>query len=176
MSERNSEFEIVNGRTQELPSRSVLACVTVSQITGELNRHVRCNNLGFVVANTLFTIDAQSANRRRPSAAFVSFDRWPVPTLPNTDPWEVVPDFAIEVVSPSNSAKEIDAKIVDFFRSGVRLTWIVYPDSARFHIYTSADQMSVVNRDGELTGGNVLPEFKVKVADLYRGMTKPNPQ
>jgi len=56
------------------------------------------------------------------------YQRWPKDRpLPHTDPWLVVPELAIEVISKSNPAEEMLDKIQEYFDAGVQLVWVVYP-------------------------------------------------
>ena len=78
------------------------------------------HRLGTVTTETLFRL-GPDLPQRRPDAAFVSAARWPMDReIPVNDPWDVVPDLAIEVVSPSNSAQEVIDKLGDYFAAGVR--------------------------------------------------------
>jgi Uma2 family endonuclease len=47
------------------------------------------------------------------------------------------PELCIEVVSPSNSVKEIQEKIAAYIATGAQEVWIVYPQSKRCEFYGS---------------------------------------
>ncbi len=111
--------------------------------------------------------------QRHPDVAFVSYARWPTSVVAREAAWNVVPDLAIEIVSPSNLAEEIDRKITDYFQSEVRLVWVLYPDSGRVYIYQSPMQVSILERPDTLDGGEVLPGFRLLIAQLYEAMVKP---
>ena len=67
---------------------------------------------GQVDVEMLYLLDAPKNLQRRPDVAFVSFERWPRDRpIPGTNALEVVPDLAIEVVSPTNSANEVMEKL-----------------------------------------------------------------
>jgi Uma2 family endonuclease len=51
------------------------------------------------------------------------------------------PELCIEVVSPSNSVKEMDEKRTAYLATGAREVWIVYPESKRWEIYGSQGQL-----------------------------------
>jgi Uma2 family endonuclease len=105
--------------------------------------------------------------------AFVSYGRWPAAVVAREPAWNVVPDLAVEIVSPTNLAKEIDRKITDYFQAGVRLVWVVYPDSDRVYVYQSPTHVSIMERTDTLAGGEVLPGFRLPIAQLYEAVTKP---
>jgi Uma2 family endonuclease len=76
----------------------------------------------------LFRIDPARGLERRPDLAFISHERWPLERrAPMAAAWEVVPDLAVEVVSPTNTANDVQDKVRDYCRAGVRLLWVVYP-------------------------------------------------
>jgi Uma2 family endonuclease len=105
--------------------------------------------------------------------AFVSYERWPEPVIARENAWHVVPDLAVEVVSPTNLAEEIDTKIADYFQAGVRLVWVIYPDSGRVYVYRSPTQVTVLERTDTMDGGEVLPGLQLPIERLYEAVTKP---
>lgn len=144
-----------------------------SELAGFLRDFIRRHKFGLVVTEMLFVLDAEQELQRRPDVAYVSYDRWPEASVPRANAWNVVPDLAVEVVSPTNLAEGIDEKIVEFFAAGVKLLWVIYPDTGRVYVYTSANESKVLERSGELDGGEVLPGFQVAIEELYRGLQKP---
>jgi Uma2 family endonuclease len=103
---------------------------------------------------------------RVPDAAFVSADR--LPKAPdNKGFYRVAPDLVVEVVSPSDRASDVLAKVMMWLDAGARLVWVADPETRTITV-TNADRSSHVLRDGDdLTGGDVLPEFVVPVAALF---------
>ena len=55
---------------------------------------------------------------RYPDISFISWDRLPGGEFPEDPCAGVVPDFAVEVLSASNTAAEIELKLDDYFRPG----------------------------------------------------------
>ena len=89
----------------------------------------------------------------------------PVPLRDNA--WDVVPDLAIEVVSPTDFAEDLLTKLDEYFRAGVSLVWVVYPSLRLIHVYESMTRIRVATATDELDGGAVLPGFRVAVAALF---------
>src|SRR5205814_1449288 len=119
-------YEVVNGQRVELPSMGIYA----SWITGQLDRRlgffVDEHRLGTVVPEALFILDTEHNLRRRPDLAFVSAERWPLDRLiPETGDWEVVPDLAVEVISPNDLFEDVLGKMHEYFDKGVRQVWIL---------------------------------------------------
>ena len=100
--------------------------------------------------------------------AFVSYERWPKDrTLPGTATWRVVPDLAVEVISPHDLAVEVLEKVDDYFRAGVRLVWVMYPRHRRVFVHTTPKSITVLDASDTLDGGDVLPGFQIHLTDLF---------
>jgi len=81
-----------------------------------LNSFAVGQKLGLAVHETLFVLHASRNPQRRPNAAFVSYARWPTAVVARESAWNAVPDLAVEIISPTNLAEEIDSKIMDYFQ------------------------------------------------------------
>lgn len=78
------------------------------------------------------------------------------------------PDLAVEILSPSNSRSEIDARLRDFFASGTQIAWLINPDTASVEICRSLTQRRLIGPGGELDGENLLPGFRYPINDLFK--------
>jgi Uma2 family endonuclease len=103
---------------------------------------------------------------RGPDAAFVANSRIPADLSPKGY-FPLPPDFAVEVVSPSNTAAEVQAKIVDYLQSGVKAVWVVYPGTRTVAVHLSLAEAKFY-RDGDvLTGEAAVPGFELPVTDIF---------
>ena len=161
-------YEVVNGEHVELPPMGVYEVWIASRLGYLLDSFVQPRRLGNVVGEMLFSLDPVKRLERRPDVAFVSYQRWPRHRpVPRTNAWEVVPELGVEVVSPSNSAEEIQTKLHDYFRTGVLLVWIIYPIQQLVYVYESPTRLRILTAADELDGGSVLPGFRMKIGDLF---------
>ena len=105
--EPDGHYEVVNGKVVEKPAMGVFETWFASELFGWLQRSPGIQEHGRVLSEMLFLLDAANDLKRRPDLAFVSHERWarnrPVP---RTAAWEVIPDLAIEIISPTNLACE----------------------------------------------------------------------
>lgn len=101
---------------------------------------------------------------RAPDAAFVATDRVPVD---RTGFARLAPDLAVEVVSPSNTMREINDKICDYLDAGTRMVWIIEPRRRTVTVYRSHDDIRILGEGDEVDGGDVLPGFSLRVRDLF---------
>ena len=161
-------YEIVNGQYVELPPMSTSSAVIASRLVRKLGAFADARQLGEVVSQPLFPTAPGTKTRRRPDVAFVSYTRWPKDRpLPNTDPWPVAPELAIEVVSPTDLIEEVFTKLMEYFQVGVNEVWIVFPKQRLVQVYQSLTSVRGLAGADELDGGDILPGFSIPVADLF---------
>ena len=103
---------------------------------------------------------------RIPDASFVSWDQLPGRRVPRVPIADLAPDLAIEVISPSNTAREMERKLHEYLAAGVQLVWYVYPEPQEIHVYT-AERHDVLTIEQELSGGDVLPGFVLPLRQLF---------
>jgi Uma2 family endonuclease len=116
----------------------------------------------------LYRIDQAKDLQRRPDVSFVSHARWPIRRrVPDVPVWDLVPDLAIEVVSPSNSANDVQKRIHEYFNAGVIRVWVVYPEEREVYVYSSPKQIQVLQIGDDLDGGELLPGFRLPLAALF---------
>lgn len=155
-------------------TESVLASV-INRLLGE---HVSKHKLG-VVSGEAGTLRILPQQIRIPDVTFVSWGRFPGGKLPKTPIPAVAPDLAVEVISKHNSEGEMRRKLQDYFTAGVRLVWYVDPRTRTAAVYTSPEQCTMIDENGVLTGGDVLPGFELSLRELFAevegGQEEPRP-
>ncbi|MFM9960476.1 MAG: Uma2 family endonuclease [Planctomycetaceae bacterium] len=158
--------ELINGVIVEKQMgwyESYLAMVLGSLLTV----HVQERRLGIVLGSDgVLRLFPQQA--RAPDVSFVSKQSLtqykpsrskPIPFL--------IPDLAVEVLSKSNTPKEIELKLQQYFTSGVRLAWVIDPKRKNAMIHTSLTERTAIDLDGLLDGGQVVPGFRVSLRELF---------
>ena len=162
-------YEIVDGIRLELPPMSIYSSLVANEIHNALVAYSVPRRLGRSVVETLFRLPLHSEQRRRPDVAFVTSTRWPAerPVSITANAWDVVPDLAVEVISPNDVVEELMEKLDDYFSAGVRSVWVVYPVQRRVQVYKSMDDIHGFGENDELDGGDILPGFRVNVGSLF---------
>jgi Uma2 family endonuclease len=161
-------YEVINGERVELPPMGAYQSVLASFLDQVLGPFARMKGQGRVVVETLFQLDREGKLQRKPDIAFVSYKRWPKNhRVPDTKAWDVVPDLAIEVNSPSNTGDEILQKIQDYFRAGVLCVWVVYPVTEQIFVFSSPAKNVILTKADYLDGESILPGFRFPVAQLF---------
>jgi Uma2 family endonuclease len=161
-------YEVVDGQIVELPPMGAYECDVASFLAFTLGQVIYAQKLGRVIVETMFWLDRSGKRKRRPDLAFVSAEKWPIRRrAPKSEAWEIVPDLAIEVVSESNSANEINLKLVDYFQAGVRQVWVIYPGSHQVYVYPSLTSVKILTQAYELDGGELIPGFRLSLTELF---------
>jgi len=159
-------YEIVDGRYVELPPMSTFSVLVTSRLTRRMGVFAESQQLGEVVSEMLFGLSP--SRRRRPDVAFVSYQRWARGRpIPNSDPWPVVPNLAVEVVSPTDDAGPLMQKVVEYFQAGVEQVWVIYPLLKLVYVYESLTKVRGFTDADELDGGSLLPGFKLVLSALF---------
>jgi Uma2 family endonuclease len=104
---------------------------------------------------------------RVPDLAFASWDRIPGRRRPTKPIAGFSPDLAIEVLSKSNTKKEMARKRREYFASGVRLVWEVNPRARTVVVFETPDRSTLLDESQTLDGGAVLPGFVLALAELF---------
>lgn len=158
-------FELVDGELIEMTPASGLHGIIAMRIGTILGNFVFEHKLGHVMAaETGFLLARDPDVVRAPDAAFVAWANVPDP-LPQGF-WPLAPDLAVEVVSPGDSAADVQRRVGDFLQAGTRLVWVIYPDTLSATVFHPGGEARVLNREAVLDGEAVLPGLRIPLADL----------
>lgn len=131
-----------------------------------LDAYVEEHGLGLVCnSQTTYRFVGQKPIRF-PDLSFVSRDRLPQQIDQNAD---FAPDLAVEVLSRGDDVSEVDKKILQYQRSGVRLVWVIHPAIQAMDVYRLRDGLKLQRLllEDELDGEDVIPGFKLNVSRLF---------
>ena len=103
---------------------------------------------------------------RIPDLSFIAWDTLPGRQVPKVPIPDLAPDLAVEVLSEGNTKREMDRKVREYFDAGVRLVWLIDPRKRTARVYSDPRRSRLVREDQSLDGGDVLPGFSVRLADL----------
>jgi Uma2 family endonuclease len=133
-----------------------------SNIVILLGNYVRQHKLGEIyIAETTFRIGESG---RKPDVAFVSQERIPE-NRRQASP--IPPDFAIEVVSPSDTVYDILEKVLEYLNAGTKMVWVIEPVLKTVTIYRSQNDIKILTLNDTLTGEEVVEGFQCAVAAIF---------
>jgi len=81
--------------------------------------------------------------------------------------YDGAPDLAVEVLSPSDTASEVQVKVQEYLTTGSRLVWVVDPRSETVATHHPSGEGRVYSGDQDVTGEDVLPGFSFRCRDLF---------
>ncbi|MCY3920163.1 MAG: Uma2 family endonuclease [Chloroflexi bacterium] len=141
----------------------------VTDLVIELGAFIKPRRLGTLVASDSgVRLERDPDTVREPDIAFTSAEKIPLDArIPGYA--EVVPDLVVEVHSPSDSRREVHDKARMWLSHGVRLVWVVYPETRTVDVHHGDAAISTLTADGSLNGLDVLPGFSCAVRTVFGG-------
>jgi Uma2 family endonuclease len=160
--------ELVDGTLVEKPV-GLLEALLAANIVHILRDFVLPRRLGLIFSSEA-TLRMILGNVRLPDVTFISAEHFPAGELPSGAIQTLPPTLAVEVISESNTKAEMRRKLNEYFKSGARLVWLVYPKTKSVAIYDKPSDAPArtVTESESLDGGEVLPGFSVAVAEIFR--------
>ena len=80
---------------------------------------------------------------------------------------EVVPELLVEVVSPTNTAAELDGKVTEYLDAGVKLVWVIYPATRHAFVHRADGTVELAPTGGMLRGEDIIPGFELPLTSLF---------
>jgi Uma2 family endonuclease len=77
------------------------------------------------------------------------------------------PDLAVEVVSPSDTAEDLNRRVHLFLKEGSRAVWVIYPDNQSVVVYRPDGTGHTLGIGDTLTLPSLLPDWQFPVAQLF---------
>jgi Uma2 family endonuclease len=158
-------YDLVDGMVQEKHMGSLSSWVG-GELYARLRDHCRAHNCGWVWHADAGFDCFHSDTVRFPDVAFVRFGRLHNEELPDGH-IEIAPDIAAEVISPNDRIDDLERKLLDYRRAGVRLVWLIFPALRIARVHRPDRTITELAETEHLSGEGVLPGFQVLVSDLF---------
>jgi Uma2 family endonuclease len=160
-------YELVRGELKQMAPAGFEHGIVIAKLTWRLGQHVETHQLGVVCgAETGFKISSNPDTVRAPDIAFVSRERLAEIGITKKF-WAGAPNLAVEVLSPGDTVDEVGEKVEDWLAAGTKAVWIVSSKLRNVTVYRSlADVVTLTEKD-ELSGHDVVPDFRCKVAKIF---------
>jgi len=163
----NKVVELVGGEIVEMSRLGAEHGFIAGKTFRYIDEFVEKGNLGYVTTESGYILfknpHTGKDTVRGPDVAFVRLEHAPDGLPEGYFPFP--PDLAIEVVSPNDTAYDIDEKVADYLRAGVVLVWVLYPRK-RAIVHTAQGE-TLIGLQGALDGGEVLPGFSLPLARIF---------
>jgi Uma2 family endonuclease len=170
-------YELIDGELKERRV-SVLSNFIALEIGGVLRDHCRQHDSGWLFAAELGyrCFPWKPGKVRRADVTFIRRDRYSLEQLSADGFMTIPPDLAVEVVSPNDGADEVEEKVEEYIRAGVKLIWVVYPHIHIVQVHRADGTSGRFRAHDELSGEEVLPGFRCKVEELFPNAPSAEPR
>lgn len=159
---RDRLFELTNGEiVEKVPTQR--HGLIAGNIFGFFWNYSRESGVGFVVMEVRHRVPGDKHNDRIPDVSFYLdadqplVERGAVPHLP---------DVAVEVKSPDDNYTKMRDKADYYLANGTKLVILAYPEK-RLLVVRTPDSEDILTEADTLEGGDLLPGFKLPVAEIF---------
>jgi Uma2 family endonuclease len=161
-------YELVDGVPVER-TMSLLASRVEVVVARRLDAHCIETEFGWVLgaACGYRCFSWKQGRVRRPDISFIARER-----LPSEAEWSegyvtIPPDLAVEVTSPTDGVYDLEEKVEEYLRAGVRLIWVIYPEVRVIQVIRADGSGYRLRAGDELSGEDVVPGFRCPVGGLF---------
>ena len=165
---RDLKFEMsAKGELIIVPPTSPESGWRNSDLTTEVNLWSRKDNTGIVFdSSTTFTLP--NGAKRSPDVSWMTKEKWESITPSERRKFSrVVPDFVIELLSPTDNLSDTQAKMKEYIENGVRLGWLVDPAAQKVYVYRGNGAVEILDDPETVSGEDVLKDFKLNVREIW---------
>jgi len=161
-----SRYELSRGELVPMTPVGLQHSAIVGRLGKLLSNYVDEKQLGIVGMEGGFKLMREPDTLRAPDLHFVSKARLAKEGITQKFA-DYPPDLAVEVLSPEDTASEIQKKVEEYLAGGVPLVWVVDPANQKVTVYRSLQDIKILSADQELDGGEVISGFRTKIANIF---------
>ena len=158
-------LELVGGTLVREPQPGALHGLVIMNVVRALDAHCRDHRSGMVFVEAGYVLDPRGLVRR-PDVSLLLAAHLPEGDLPERM-WRRPPDLAVEVVSPGNTAADIEQKVGDYLAAGTTEVWVLYPRTRTLVVHRAGGEALRRGEEDEIDGGDVLPDFRAPVRSFF---------
>ena len=157
-------YELIDGELRAKPV-GTRALFIAYQICERLNRaYYPAHGVAFV--EPMVYAFGRPDRGRKPDVALVWHRNLPGGKIPEGD-LMFPPDLAVEVLSPGNTAIEMDEKLNEYLVAGIPMVWMVNPDRRTIRIFRNDDTTRFFGPADTIADERLLPGFSLVVGDVF---------
>ena len=141
-----------------------------SELTEQLRTWSKRNGAGRTF-DSHATFILPDGSKRSPDASWVSYDRLKTLTLEERRKFlKLVPEFVVEIKSPSDRYPELQTKMEEYRRNGVTLGWLIHPDKRAVAIYRQNAAVEVIEQAETLAADGPVNGFDLDLKPIWQGL------
>lgn len=162
--------ELVRGMVVMMPPAKTKHGFRAGKINRRLDEFVEQHTLGVTTGEGGYVLAHDPDSVRGPDAAFISAARIPLGGLPEDEYFEGAPDLAVEVISPSESDRDVATKIAEYLAAGAQRVWEVRPRLRTVTVHRPQAAPETLRIGDVLTSehaGFAVQGFELALADIF---------
>lgn len=165
--EDGRRYELIEGELIDVSSATPTHNRIVRRLLHLLELFLAVNYIAETLPDTEFIV---GQSRLRPDVAIMLLPTWDR-IDPNRVPVPIVPEVAVEVVSPSESYVDVEQKVRTYLNHGVVEVWLVQPQGRSIYVHRSTEVQWLPTDEHLQTP--LLPGFSLAIADLFATPARP---
>lgn len=162
------KFELsAKGELVVMPPTSMESGWRNSDLNFEVVKWARKDKTGIVFdSSTMFTFP--SGAKRSPDVSWILKKRVEKLSLAERRKFaRIVPDFVIELRSPSDALEDLQNKMAEYIENGVRLGWLIDPSEKKVHVYRANGEVEILENPEKVSGEDILRKFELSVREIW---------
>ncbi len=105
---------------------------------------------------------------RSPDVSWIKQERWDSLSIKQQRGFAPIePDFVIELMSPTDDLIELQQKMSEYIDCGVKLGWLINPDSQQVEIYRRGQSKEVLDNPKSLSGEDIVADLTVDLSEIF---------
>lgn len=169
--EQTKCVELIHGVLVKKPVGHYESALTMC-LALELGIFLKTTKLGYI-SGPDDTIQVAPGDTRCPDISIYLFDSLPKDFDPDVRICKHAPDLTIEILSHSNTRREMQEKLGVYFDNGVRSVWLIDPSSKTAKLHRSQEDFSVIEEDGFLEDPDILPGLRISLHSIFANLHRP---
>jgi len=161
-------MELVRGQVVMMNMPNYRHGIVCSRIARCVGNFVDEQDLGNVPTNDSGVVTQRNPDSvRGADVAYYSYSRMPKGVEPQAYASQP-PELVFEVKSPSDTWKELQAKMAEYLAAGVECVCIVDPDDESVTVYSGSRHVVRLEGDATFTVPDIIPNFAVPIRRFFR--------
>jgi Uma2 family endonuclease len=163
---RDRFFELERGKVVEMPPPGKYHGFVCGRVSGVLTIYAAQRRRGYPCTNDSgLVVEHDPDTVRGPDVTFYEDDQ----TAESMDRKYAIepPRLVVEVLSPNDQTTRVLRRLSQYLKKGVPLVWLVDPEVRSVTVYRHGKDHYVLDEGEELTGEEVLPDFRCRIAEFF---------
>ena len=155
------QHELNRGELVTMPPPMSAHSEIVRRVHEALLKYVPGSGSGRVYVEAGYLLRTEPKTIRQPDVSFLQSAR--AELFSEQRYFEGAPELAVEVVSPANTAQDLEDKIEQYLAFGAKAVWVIYPKQRRVRVYRVGGEQTVLEETGDITEPELFPGLSIQV-------------